>query len=368
MVDSVEPLLVENVREFARKYVQPIAEKVDSEDWYPKEVVLKMGELGILDPLHYGVDLHDAMLSLLEIAKVSGSLALIQDAQAELVNAPLRKYLGSRVSDDLASGKVIGSFALSEPCCGSDAKAMRTRVRREGDKLLVNGEKMWITQGLYADLFLVFAKDEQGEVKALLVYKDSCVEREKVEVQGNRGTGTARLRFSNCVVEREVGGWEVAKYALSIGRIAISAIALGLAWGAMEEAYAWASEREVFGKKLLQHQGIQWTFSESLADLISTSSLLETTCRAFSSDWVRAEPLISALKLTSSKVANKVVDSMLQVMGGMGYAKGSRVERAYRDVRLTRIGEGSDEVQKLILFKHLKQIASSGFRTDVSSF
>ncbi|QKR00071.1 acyl-CoA dehydrogenase [Metallosphaera tengchongensis] len=356
----MDKLLLDTVRDFSRKYILPLAEKIDREDWYPREIIAKMGEVGILDPLHYGADLYDSMLSLSEIARVSGSVALIQDVQGELVNAPIRKYLGSGLSDELAQGKIIGSFALSEPCCGSDTRSMRTTARKEDGKIVINGDKMWITQGLYADLFLVAARDaDNGKISTYLVSKGNCIEREKVEVQGNRGTGTAKILFSDCKAEAKVGGWEVVKYALAIGRIAISALSLGLALGAMEEAYAWASERNVFGRKLVEHEGIQWMFADSLSEILATRSLLETTCAAFTRDWVEAEPLISSLKLNSSRMVNRVVDNMVQIMGGMGYAKSTRVERAFRDARLTRIGEGTDEVQRLILFRYVDKTLHS---------
>jgi len=361
----MESLIVKLAKDFTDSEVAPLAEKIDREDWYPRELIGRMGEIGLLDPLHHGVPLAEAMFSLLQIARRSGSVALLQDVQGELVNAPLRLFLGDRYSDlleDMASGKKIGSFALSETCCGSDASSIRTRAFRDGGVWRISGEKMWITQGLYADFFLVVArtgdlKERSKNISIFLVPRSSCVKAEKVEVQGNRGTGTARITFEDCEVEAShviEKGWEAVKYALAIGRIAISSIALGLALGAMEEALVWAKEREAFGKKLIEYQGLQWWFSESYADLLALKSMLQVTCDEFQRSWKEAEPFVSALKLKASNSAHRIIDRMLQVMGGMGYAKGSRVERAYRDVRLTRIGEGTDEIQRMILFRYVE--------------
>ncbi|MCH1771031.1 MULTISPECIES: acyl-CoA dehydrogenase family protein [Metallosphaera] len=352
----MDELLISTVSDFARREILRVADKIDRDDFYPRDLISKMGELGILDPLHHGAELLDSMLCLEEIAKVSGSVALIQDVQGELVNAPLRRYgRDNDLTEKIAEGKILGSFALSEPCCGSDTSAMRSTARKVNGTWRIDGEKMWITQGLYANVFLVAAKNDEGKISAFLVRDTQCIEREKIEVQGNRGTGTARIRMNECEGEL-IGGWEVIKYALAIGRIAISAISLGLALGAMEEAYNWAKERQAFGKRLMEHEGIAWLFSDSIAELESVKALLDATCNAFTRDWKRAEPLISSLKLVSSGVANRVVDRMVQVMGGMGYAKLTRVERAYRDVRLTRIGEGTDEVQRMILSRHIDDL------------
>ncbi|BCS92284.1 Crotonobetainyl-CoA dehydrogenase [Metallosphaera sp. J1] len=352
----MDELLVSTVSDFARREILRVADRIDRDDLYPRELILKMGELGILDPLHYGAELLDSMICLEEIAKVSGSVALLQDVQGELVNAPLRKYGRDQdLTEELARGKTLGSFALSEPCCGSDTSSMRSVARKVNGTWRIDGEKMWITQGLYANVFLVAARNDEGKISAYLVRDTQCVEREKIEVQGNRGTGTAKIRMNDCEGEL-VGGWEVVKYALSVGRIAISAISLGLALGAVEEAYNWAKERQAFGKRLTEHEGIAWMFSDSIAELESARALLEVTCNAFTRDWRKAEPLISSLKLVSSGIANRVVDRMVQVMGGMGYAKLTRVERAYRDVRLTRIGEGTDEVQRMILSRHVEEL------------
>jgi alkylation response protein AidB-like acyl-CoA dehydrogenase len=340
-------VILDTVRDFCKRKIEPLSEKIDKEDWYPRDLVREMGYAGILNPFYNGVDLYTSMLVLEEIAKASGSVALIQDAQTELVTEAIRKFSDYDVKS-LSIGDKIGSFGLSEPCCGSDTPSMRTMAVKK-DKWIINGEKMWITQGLYADVFLVAAKVENN-INAFLVNRDSCVTVSKIEVMGNRGTGTADVKFDGCEGER-IGGWEVIKYALNLGRIAISSIALGLAEAAIEEALQWSNTRIVFGKKIIEHQGNLWKISDSISKILMLKGFLKYVCDN-PNDY-----LISSLKLQSSRLSQEIVDNSLQLMGGMGYAKGNKIERIYRDVRLTRIGEGSDEVQLYILSKNLDKIS-----------
>lgn len=339
-------LILDTIKNFSKNKIEPLSEKIDREDWYPRDLVREMGSIGILNPLYQGLDLYTAMLILEEIAKVSGSVALIQDAQTELVTEPIRKF--SKVDvNALSSGEKIGSFALSEPCCGSDTSSMRTKAVKKND-WIITGEKMWITQGLYADLYLVAAKVDE-KINAFLVNRDPCISVSKIEVMGNRGTGTANVKFEECKGEH-IGGWEVIKYALNIGRVAISAISIGLAEGAIEEALEWGNSRIIFGKKVLEHQGNLWKVSDSISKILMLKSFLKYVCENMN------DYLISSLKLQSSRISQEIVDQSLQIMGGMGYAKGSKIERIYRDIRLTRIGEGSDEVQLHIISKNINKI------------
>lgn len=355
-------LVLSSIKEFVNREVKPVAERIDREDWYPRQLISKMGEQGFLAPLYEGLSLEDMVLIISETAKVSGSLALIQDAQGELVVEPLRVYGNNkRLVEELAKGKLIGAFGLSEPCCGSDVSSITTRAERVNGKWVIKGKKMWITQGLYADIFLIAAKTGDNGLKSItlfLVPRSQCIKTNKIEVMGNRGTGTAEVEINNCEAEEVVGeineGWKVIKYALLVGRIAISSIALGLAEGAIEEVIQWAENRKVFGTRLIEKQGIQWRLSKMVAYLTVAKRFLLDVVRNIS-DVVADEGKIAVLKYFSAEVSNKVIDEALQLMGGMGYAKGTRVERAYRDVRLTRIGEGTDEVQLEIISKVLKK-------------
>ena len=354
-------LLLSSVREFVKRYVEPLAEKIDREDWYPRELVRKMGEQGFLAPMAEGLSLLDTAMVIKEIAKVSGSVALIQDAQGELVVEPLRVYGEDKeLVSKLSKGEMIGSFALSEPQGGSDVASIRTRAEKVNGKWVIRGKKVWITQGLYADVYIVATKTGDNGLKSLtafLVDRGPCVKVSKIEVMGNRGTGTAEVEFDNCEARGIVGevnkGWEVIKYALLVGRVAISAIAIGLAEGALEEALNWAESRELFGSKLIEKQGIQWYLAEGVSKIMSLNALLKSV--ASSENVFKDEGRIAVLKFLASRTACEIVDKAVQLLGGLGYAKGSRCERAYRDIRLTRIGEGTDEVQLGIIYKVLRR-------------
>lgn len=365
MIDMSE-LVLASLKEFIKREVEPLAVKIDREDYYPRDLVREMGKLGFLSPLYEGLSILDMCNILEELAKVSGSVALIQDAQGELVIEPIRVFGNTVLKEEflhkLAKGELIGGFGLSEPCCGSDAGNIITTAERVNGSWVINGKKMWTTQGLYADLFLVVARTGERKMKektltVFLVPKSKCVGTRKIEVMGNRGTGTAEVEFNGCdvgddyVVGEVNKGWKVVKYALLIGRVAISAIALGLALGALEEAIQWSSQREVFGAKLSEHQGIQWYISRSVAYLYAIKSMIREIGSYRLEQLYDIEGKIASLKLLSSNLAQQVIDTAVQIMGGLGYAKGSKSERAFRDIRLTRIGEGTDEVQLNIISK-----------------
>lgn len=371
-------LVISSVKEFVKREVQPLAEKIDREDYYPRELVRKMGELGFLAPLYEGLSLTDTLYILEEIAKISGSAALLQDVQGELVIEPIRMFANSGIKEKhlekLAKGELIGGFGLSEPCCGSDTGSLKTKAEKEKGVWKISGRKMWTTQGLYADLYLIVARtgDPKLRNKSLTVFlvpRSNCIKANKIEVSGNRGTGTAELEINDCEVgdDNIVGGlnqgWNVVKYALLVGRIAISAIAIGLAEGALAEAYEWSLSREVMDSKLIERQGIQWYISRNIAYLASVKSLMKEISQEGIEKMDENEVKIASLKFVSSNIAQQVIDNAVQIMGGLGYAKGTRTERAYRDIRLTRIGEGTDEVQLNIIYRILKNKGIEGIES-----
>ncbi|ARM74719.1 acyl-CoA dehydrogenase family protein [Acidianus manzaensis] len=362
-------IVISSLKEFIKREIQPIAEKIDREDYYPRDLVSKMGDLGFLSPLYEGLNLSDTVSIIEEIAKISGSTALIQDAQGELVIEPIRVFGNNKVKreylDKLTKGKLIGGFGLSEPCCGSDTGKIMTKAEKNGSYWKISGRKMWTTQGLYADVYLIVARtgDPKLRNKTLSVFvvpRSNCIKSNKIEVSGNRGTGTAELEINDCVVEEDniLGdindGWKVVKYALLVGRVAISAIAIGLAEGSLAEAYEWALNRDIAGTKLIEKQGIQWYFSKNIAYLNAVKSLMREITNDGLENLQKNEDKISSLKFLSSNISQEIIDNSVQIMGGLGYAKGTRTERAYRDIRVTRIGEGTDEVQLNIIYRYLR--------------
>jgi alkylation response protein AidB-like acyl-CoA dehydrogenase len=362
-------ILLSTLREFVNKEIEPLAERIDRNDEYPRELVRKMGQMGYLSPLINGLSHYEMASIVTEIAKASGSVALIQDAQGELVIETLRYSSNKKIYDEyiypLSEGRLIGGFGLSEPCCGSDAASIKTRAVRKGNRWIIDGKKMWTTQGTVADIFVIVARTgrEEEREKGLSIFivpKDKCIEVRKIEVMGCRGTGTAEITLNECEINDDeiIGevnkGWNIIKHVLNVGRIAISALALGLSIGAFEEALEWARNREAFGRKIFEFQGIRWYFAESLTHLEILKTYLKEVTHEYDKFGDEITHKISILKLYSARIAQEVIDKAVQVMGGMGYAKGSKTERAYRDIRLTRIGEGTDEVQLHIISKYLE--------------
>ncbi|AOL16695.1 acyl-CoA dehydrogenase [Sulfolobus sp. A20] len=364
---SEREIIVNTLREFLRRDVEKISSKIDEDDRFPRDLVKKLGELGFLLPLYNGLSHYDMLIILEEIAKVSGSLALIADAQGELAGEMLRLYSNESQKknylDPIAKGEMIGSFALSEPSGGSDVGNMKTKAEKDNGSWKIKGHKMWITQGLYADVFVTIAKtgDTRRELSVFLVPRDGCIETRKIEVMGNRGTGTAEVIFHDCKVSNDnvIGeinnGWNMVNSVLEVGRLAITGIAIGLAEASLEEALNWARSREAFGNKLYDFQGIRWYFANSVAKINSIRALAKEVSKKFDENSKDKGVYVSMLKLLSAQMANEVVDTSLQILGGMGYAKGTKIERIYRDVRLMRIGEGSDEVQRHIISKYIDQ-------------
>jgi len=363
-----DDLIIKTVKEFSRREIEPLSEKIDREDWYPRDLVRKMGELGYLVPLLNGLTHYQMVMIISEIAKYSGSVALIQDAQGELVGEALRYVGDKRLNEEylqpLAEGKKIGGFGLSEPCCGSDAAAIRTAAIKKGDSWIIKGKKMWTTQGTVADFYIVAARtgkieDREKGISLFVVPRSKCVEVRKIEVMGCRGTGTAEVEFNECEVPKdhllgEVNkGWSIIKHVLNVGRIAISALAYGLALGAFIEALDWAKNREVFNNKLINFQGIRWYLAESYAKLDIMRSYLREISNLYDKYGDNITHKVSTLKLFTARTSQEVIDTSLQILGGLGFAKGTRTERAYRDIRLVRIGEGTDEIQLHILSKYI---------------
>ncbi|MEM0294011.1 MAG: acyl-CoA dehydrogenase family protein [Saccharolobus sp.] len=364
---SEKELFISSLREFLKRDVEKVANKIDKEDYYPRELVRKLGELGFLVPLQSGLSHYDMVIILEEIAKVSGSLALIADAQGELAGEMIRLYgdgmQKKNYLEPIAKGELIGSFALSEPSGGSDVGSMKSKAEKRNGLWVIKGHKMWITQGLYADIFVTIVKTgtSRKDLSVFIVPRDSCIETRKIEVMGNRGTGTAEVLFNDCKVSDDYiigeinNGWEMVNSVLEVGRLAISGIALGLAEAALEEALNWAKSRKVFNTELYNFQGIRWYITDSVAKLNALRSMIKEVYKKFDEGAKDKGIYVSMLKLLSGIIANEVVDTSLQIFGGMGYAKGTKVERIYRDVRLMRIGEGSDEVQRHIIGKYIEK-------------
>lgn len=369
-------LVRKTAREFAERYVEPVARRMDREMYYPREIIREAGKLGLLAPTipaQYGgagADLRSAVVILEEVGRVSGGMSLLMEALGILFLDALNKYGTEKQKEEVlpkvASGEAIGAFALSEPCCGSDAAAIETTARRVGGEWSISGRKMWITNGLYADYFLVAArtgaKEERHKAITLfLLRRGPCVETTPIEVMGVRGTGTAEVRLEDCrasdddIVGRLNGGFEAVMRTLDIGRTAIAGVGLGIMRGAYEEALSWARERELFSRKLVELQWAQFELAEMYATIEAARALTYYSAYLFDA----RNPLFllytHVAKLMVGRWAVEVARRAAHLEGGFGYSKDSKAEMFYRDARILEIGEGTNEVMKYTLYKFIEK-------------
>ncbi len=364
-------------REFAEKAVLPIAAQLDREGRFPHETVKRMGDLGLMGifvPERYGgsgADTVSCVVALEEVARACASHAAVMSVNNSLVCDPIFKY-GSeeqkqRFLTPLASGKGLGCFALTEPQAGSDASNQNTTAARDGSHYVLNGRKLFVTNGREATLALVFAQTDRAKahrgISAFLVEKGTPgFLVPKVEDKlGLRASDTAEFLFEECrvPVENRLGeegaGFKIAMMTLDGGRIGIAAQALGIAQAAYEASLAYSKERKSFGVPIAQHQMIQWMLAD-MATEIEAARLL--TWRAASLK-DRGEPYgvaAAMAKLYASEMAMRVTTDAIQVHGGYGYLKDFPVERFFRDAKITQIYEGTSQIQKLVIARHLLEL------------
>ena len=361
-------------RAFASEKVLPRAAEIDEQARIPRELISEMGALGFMGicvPEPYGGSELDVLTYVLvaeEINRACASTGVVLCTHVSLAIDPILRF-GSeaqkaRFLPGLARGERIGCFALSEPASGSDAAAMRTSARRDGDGWVLNGTKNFITNGSIADVAVVFAQSDpaahQKGIAAFIVEKGTPgfgvgkLERKL----GIRGSDTAQLVFQDCRVSGanllgEVGeGLRIALSTLDGGRISIAAQAVGIARACLEDALAYAKEREAFGKKIADFQAIQWKLAD-MATEIDAARLL--TWRAATLKDAEQDHILAAAeaKLFASDVAVKASRDCVQIFGGYGYLKDFPAERHYRDAKITEIYEGTSEIMNLIIADEL---------------
>jgi alkylation response protein AidB-like acyl-CoA dehydrogenase len=363
-------------REFAEKYVEPVARKMDRENYYPREAIREAGKLGILTPTvpaehgGDGGDLRTAVVVLEELGRISGGFSLLVEAYgilfADAVNDFASKAQREEVLPKVAAGDKIGAFALSEPCCGSDAAAIQTRAEKRGGEWVINGEKMWITNGLYADYYLVAARtgrreDRHRAITLFLLKRSRCIELSPIEVMGVRGTGTAGIKFNDCaiggddVVGEVNGGWKILMHTLDVGRVAVAGVALGVARGAFEEALAWARRREGFNRKLVEFQNTQFELAEMLAAVESIRALTYYSAYLYDTKSPEFMLMSHVTKLHAARLAVDVTRRAVQIEGGFGYSKESKAEMFYRDAKILEIGEGTNEIMKYVIYRYIEK-------------
>ena len=373
-LNEEQELAQRTARDFAREKVLPLAHEIDEKGKVPPELIAEMASLGFLGiyvPEAYGGAGLDALSYALvteEINRACASTGVVMSSHVSLVVDPLLHY-GSDAQKDrflrpLASGEKLGCFALSEPASGSDAAAMRTSARRDGDAWVLNGTKNFITNGASADLALVFAQTDPNSRKrgiaAFVVEKGTPgFSVGKLEHKlGIRGSDTAQLLFQDCVVPaanllgEAGGGFKIALATLDGGRISIAAQAVGIARACLEDSLAYAKEREAFGKKIVEFQAIQWKLADMATEIDAARLLVwrAATLKDRGEDHILAA---AQSKLFASDVAVRAARECVQIFGGYGYLTDFPAERHYRDAKITEIYEGTSEIMNLVIAQEI---------------
>jgi butyryl-CoA dehydrogenase len=369
-----QELAQRTARDFAHEKVLPRAREIDEQGRVPPELIEEMASLGFMGiyvPESYGGAGLDALSYALvseEINRACASTGVIMSSHVSLVVDPLLHY-GSDAQKDrflrpLASGAKLGCFALSEPASGSDAAAMRTSARRDGDAWVLNGTKNFITNGASADVALVFAQTDPNArhrgIAAFIVEKSTpgFMVGKLEHKLGIRGSDTAQLIFQDCRVPaanllgEAGGGFKVALSTLDGGRISIAAQAVGIARACLEDSLAYAKEREAFGKKIVEFQAIQWKLADMATEIDAARLLVwrAATLKDRGQDHILAA---AQAKLFASDVAVRAARECVQIFGGYGYLTDFPAERHYRDAKITEIYEGTSEIMNLVIAEEI---------------
>jgi alkylation response protein AidB-like acyl-CoA dehydrogenase len=367
-------MIRQTARDFARNEIAPVAAQHDETGEFPYDTVKKMGQLGLMGievPEEYGgagLDTLAYVLAMEEISKVDASHGTIMSVNNSLVcfglyrfgtEAQKQKYLVP-----VASGQKIGAYSLTEPMSGSDAGNMRSRAVREGDNYVINGRKSWVTSAPVANLILLFTmtapeKKHKG-ITAFLIDTDRAgFSRGKTEPKlGIRASATSEIVFDDyrCPAENRLGeegeGFKIAMAVLDAGRIGIAAQGLGIAEAAYEASVSYAREREAFGTKIGEFQGIQFKIADMKTRIEAARLLTYNAALAKERSKTTGERYTleaSMAKLFASETAMFCAHSAVQIHGGMGYSKELPIERYFRDAKITEIYEGTSEIQRMVI-------------------
>ena len=358
------------VREFATEEVEPLAADIDQEHRFPEETVEKMAKYGLLGvpfPTKYGGAGGDSVsyaITVEELSKKCASTGVICSAHTSLCCWPIFKWGNEdqkmKYLPDLLSGKKLGAFGLTEPNAGTDAAGQQTRAEQDGDFWVLNGAKVFITNGGYADVFVVMAMTDKSKgtkgITAFIVEKgDEGFSIGKTEDKmGICASSTTELIFQNCKIpkDRMLGGlgkgFKVAMSTLDGGRIGIASQALGIAQGALDVTVEYMKSRKQFGKKLSQMQALQFEVAD-LATRIEAARLLVYQAADMKERGLPYSKQSAMAKLFATETAMHVTTKCVQLHGGYGYTKDYPVERMMRDAKITEIYEGTSEVQKIVI-------------------
>jgi butyryl-CoA dehydrogenase len=361
-------------REFSENEVKPLAKEVDEKEMFPEETVKKMadcGMLGIPFPKQYGGQGADNLAYIMaveELSKKCGTTGVVLSAHNSLCCAPIYEHGTEEQKQKflipLAKGEKIGAFALTEPNAGTDAAGQQTIAVKKDDTYIINGNKIFITNAGFADVFIIFAMTDKSAgtrgISAFIIEKGTpgfSIGKHE-EKMGIRGSSTCELVFEDCVIPasnllgREGKGFGVAMKTLDGGRIGIAAQALGLAQGAIDETVAYVKERRQFGRPIAKFQNTQFQLADMQAKtdaarlLVYRAACLKDAKKSYSVEAATA-------KLFAAETAMEVTTKAVQLHGGYGYTREYPVERMMRDAKITEIYEGTSEVQRMVIAANL---------------
>jgi hypothetical protein len=368
------------IRDFAVREIAPNVMRWDEASEFPADLVKQLGQMGLLGiifPVEYGgagLGYVDYVLAIEELSAVDGSVGIIVAAHNSLCTNHIflagneeqrRKYVPK-----LASGEWLGAWGLTEPGSGSDAGAARTTAVRKGDSWILNGNKTFITNGHYADVAVVIAvtEREQGThgLSAFVVEKGTAGFRpgKKENKLGLRASDTSELIFEDCEIPEEnllgkLGeGFVDSMRVLDGGRISIAALSLGIGRGALDASVKYVKERRQFGKAIAEFQGIQWKLADMATEL-DAARLLTQRAAVLKDAGQRVTRESSMAKLYASEVAVRICDEAVQLHGGYGFIKDYPAEKFYRDVKLCTIGEGTSEIQRMVIAREILKVHPS---------
>ncbi|HVT09081.1 MAG TPA: acyl-CoA dehydrogenase [Polyangia bacterium] len=365
-----QQMIRDTAREVATREIAPQAAEIDKSHQFPRRIFSRLGELGLLGimvPEEWGgagMDTLSYAVALEEISRACASTGVAMSVQSSLVEAPILKNgtdaQKARWLPDLAAGRKIGCFALSEPEAGSDAKAQKTRAVRDGKRWILNGTKNFITNAPVADLAIVMAATDPAQgsrgITAFIVPMNTpgVTVGPPDDKLGICGAPSAQVFLSDCALDDDArlgdvgGGFKIAMRSLDGGRIGIAAQALGIARAAFEDATRYALERKTFGQAIAEHQAIQFKLADMRTEIDAARMLLwraavkKDAGGAYSTDAAMA-------KLFASEVANRAAKEGVQIFGGYGYLRDYPAERHFRDAKITEIYEGTSEIQRMVI-------------------
>jgi hypothetical protein len=373
LTDEQEQLRKE-IRDFAAREIAPNVMRWDEASEFPHEVVKKLGEMGLMGVIFpvelggAGLGYVDYALAVEELSAVDGSIGIIVASHNSLCSNHIfvagNEAQKSKYIPLLASGKWLGAWGLTEPGSGSDAGSARTSAVRKGDRWVLNGNKTFITNGHYADISVIIAVTDKSQgtrgLSAFVVEKGTPGFRpgKKENKLGLRASDTSELIFEDCEIPaenllgKEGEGFIDSMRILDGGRISIAALSLGIGRGAYDAARNYVKQRHQFGKAISEFQGIQWKLAD-MATQLDAARLLTQRAAVMKDAGQKTTLESSMAKLMASEVAVRVCDEAVQLHGGYGFIKDYPVEKFYRDVKLCTIGEGTSEIQRLIIAREI---------------